>query len=160
MKSALLAGVEDTPVDGLQAVAHIGQRAGDDHAHRVIEITRLHLINDVDGADIGGAGDGRFVVAQNQGFRCEFGRFRLTKSAENCEAKAGFIHNRKRHRRSHVRPFLPPDKAPAIAFRSFRIEAIAVRIEILERFGVLDTVFTDIARHQATRPFRLETVES
>jgi len=28
---------------GLQAVAHIGQRTSDDHAHRVIEITFAHL---------------------------------------------------------------------------------------------------------------------
>jgi len=31
-----------------QSVAYIGQRAADDHAHRVIEVARLHLINDVD----------------------------------------------------------------------------------------------------------------
>ena len=36
----------------LQAVADIGQRAADDHAHRVIEIRPPHLVFDVDGNDV------------------------------------------------------------------------------------------------------------
>ena len=38
---------------GLQTVAHVGQRAGHDHAHGVIEIGPLHLLGDSDGADVG-----------------------------------------------------------------------------------------------------------
>ncbi|MCK7508801.1 MAG: hypothetical protein MZV70_35420 [Desulfobacterales bacterium] len=41
-------GVEHAPVNGLQPVAHIGQRAPDDDAHGVIEIGLLHLFFDAD----------------------------------------------------------------------------------------------------------------
>ena len=41
-------GVEDAPVDRLQAVAGIGQGARDDHAHGVIEVGRAHLLVDID----------------------------------------------------------------------------------------------------------------
>ena len=47
-KAAFLAGEQDSAVDRLQAVAHIGQRAADDHAHGIVEIARLHLVDDVD----------------------------------------------------------------------------------------------------------------
>ncbi len=40
-------GVEDAPVDGLEAVAHIGQGARNDHAHGVIEVRGAHLIVDI-----------------------------------------------------------------------------------------------------------------
>jgi len=33
---------------GFTTIAHIGQRAAYDHAHRVIEIAGLHLVDDVD----------------------------------------------------------------------------------------------------------------
>ena len=36
--------VQDAPVDGLQAVPHVGQRAPDDDRHRVVEIRRAHLL--------------------------------------------------------------------------------------------------------------------
>ena len=39
--------VEYAPVHGLQAIAHIGQSAPDDDAHRVIKIRPLHLIFDI-----------------------------------------------------------------------------------------------------------------
>jgi hypothetical protein len=38
--------VEDAAVDGLEAVAHIGQRAPDDHAHRVGDVGVLDLLSD------------------------------------------------------------------------------------------------------------------
>ena len=43
----LVHAVENAPVHGLQAVAHFGQRAADDYAHRVVEIGLLHLGFDV-----------------------------------------------------------------------------------------------------------------
>ncbi len=45
--------IEDAAVDGLQAVAHVRQRAADDHAHRVIEIAALHFVEDRDRLDVG-----------------------------------------------------------------------------------------------------------
>ncbi len=48
-------GVEDAPVHGLETVAHVGQRAGHDHAHGVVEVGTLHFIGDGDGADVAGA---------------------------------------------------------------------------------------------------------
>ena len=47
-----LAGVEDAAVDRLQAVAHVGQRAADDHRHGIIEVAGLHLLDDGDGGDV------------------------------------------------------------------------------------------------------------
>ena len=44
--AALLHRVEDAAVDRLQAVAHVRQRARDDHAHRVVEVGALHLLLD------------------------------------------------------------------------------------------------------------------
>ena len=38
----------------LQPVAHIGQRAADDHAHRVIEVGAPHLVGDGDRLDVAG----------------------------------------------------------------------------------------------------------
>ena len=46
----------------LQAVARIGQRARHDHAHGVIEIRALHLLDDGDWADIGWTGVGRKLI--------------------------------------------------------------------------------------------------
>ena len=59
---------QDAPVDRLQAVAHVGQRAADDHAHRVIEIAAPHLVGDRNGLDVGGtAGGGLLVLVVGQG---------------------------------------------------------------------------------------------
>ncbi len=41
-------GVQDAAVDRLEAVAHVGQGAGDDDAHGVVEVGALHLLVDVD----------------------------------------------------------------------------------------------------------------
>ena len=60
-----LAGIEDAAVDRLEPVADVGQRARDDHAHRIIEIAGLHLVDDRDGSDV--AADGRVdVVGRRQ----------------------------------------------------------------------------------------------
>ncbi len=49
-QEALLVGaVEDAPVDRLEAVAHVGDGAPDDDAHRVVEVRRPHLVLDRDG---------------------------------------------------------------------------------------------------------------
>ena len=50
---------EDAAVDGFQPVAQVGDRAGDDHAHRVVEIGGLHLGRDV---DLGAVVDGTLRV--------------------------------------------------------------------------------------------------
>ena len=39
-------GDQDAPLRGLQAVAHVGQRPADDHAHRVRQIAVLQLVFD------------------------------------------------------------------------------------------------------------------
>jgi len=43
--------VQHAPVHGLEAVAHVGQRAADDHAHGVVEIRLSHLVFQVDRQD-------------------------------------------------------------------------------------------------------------
>ena len=47
--SRLVHRIEDAPVNRLQAVAHVGNGAGDDHAHGVVEIGFTHLRLDSDG---------------------------------------------------------------------------------------------------------------
>ena len=42
----------------LQPVAHVGQGARHDHAHRVIEIRAPHLLFDRDRRDVGAGGGG------------------------------------------------------------------------------------------------------
>ena len=39
-----LHGIEDAPVHGLQPIAHVGQRAGNDDAHRVVQVRAAHLL--------------------------------------------------------------------------------------------------------------------
>ena len=46
--------VEDAAMDGLQTVTRVRQRARHDHAHRVIEVGALHLVENGNGANIGG----------------------------------------------------------------------------------------------------------
>jgi hypothetical protein len=41
--------VQHAPVHRLQAVAYVGQRASDDHAHRVIQIGFAHLVFEIYG---------------------------------------------------------------------------------------------------------------
>ena len=54
----LVHGVEDAALDRLQAVAHVRKGARDDHAHRVVEVRRAHLVFDAPVADIAGVGVG------------------------------------------------------------------------------------------------------
>ena len=51
--AGLLHRVEDAAVHRLQAIAHVGQRASHDHAHRVIEVGAPHLLFDGDRDDAG-----------------------------------------------------------------------------------------------------------
>ena len=58
---------------GLQAVAHVGQRAAHDHAHGVIEVGALHLVVDGNQLDVAGRlvparAAGAFIVRIGQGW--------------------------------------------------------------------------------------------
>ena len=55
--SAVVHGVQDATVDGLEAVAYVGQSASDDDAHRVVEVGALHLLLQVDLANALGVRD-------------------------------------------------------------------------------------------------------
>ena len=63
--AAVVHRVDHAAVHGLEAVAHLGQRAPDDDAHRVVEVRPLHLELQVDLVDLVvpgvelGAGDAR-----------------------------------------------------------------------------------------------------
>ena len=46
-QSVLIHRVEDPAVDGLQPVAHVGQRASDDDGHGVLDIGGLHLVDEL-----------------------------------------------------------------------------------------------------------------
>ena len=45
---AFLHGEQDATVDRLQTVAHVGKRATDDDAHRIVEIRLTHLVFEID----------------------------------------------------------------------------------------------------------------
>ena len=58
---------QNAAVHGLQPVAHVGQGAADDHAHRVSEIALPHFVGDGNRSDVG-SGRGRSgVVSVGQG---------------------------------------------------------------------------------------------
>ena len=56
LQAHLAHGVEDAAMDGLEAVAGVGQGAPDDDRHGVVEIGAAHLLFDVDGDEVGAAG--------------------------------------------------------------------------------------------------------
>ena len=67
-KPALLARKKDSAVDGFQPVTNVRKSAADDHAHRVIEVARLHFVDNVDALVLchrRGRGKGIVVVVQN-----------------------------------------------------------------------------------------------
>ena len=47
-QAGLVHGIENPPVDGLEAVAHIGQGPAHDDRHGVLDVRRLHLVLQVD----------------------------------------------------------------------------------------------------------------
>ena len=47
-ETTFLTGKENAPVNWLQSVTHIGQCTANDYAHGVIEVARLHLVDDID----------------------------------------------------------------------------------------------------------------
>ncbi len=52
LQAHLLHGVEDAAVDGLEAVAGVGEGAADDDRHGVVEIGAAHLLFDIDGDEV------------------------------------------------------------------------------------------------------------
>ena len=56
LQAHLLHGVENAPMHGLQSVAHVGQRAADDHRHRIVEIRPPHLLFNVDRLNVAAPG--------------------------------------------------------------------------------------------------------
>ena len=74
LETHLLHGVEDAAVDGLEAVADVGQGAADDDGHGVVQVGPSHLLFKVDGIEVqgsrtGGAGRWNGTIAG-----AEFGR--------------------------------------------------------------------------------------
>ncbi len=55
LEAHLLHAVEDAAVDGLEAVADVGQGSADDDRHGVVEIAAAHLVFNVDGKHERGA---------------------------------------------------------------------------------------------------------
>ena len=47
LEAEVLHRVEHAPVDGLEAVADVGEGAPHDHAHRVIHVRRAHLLDEL-----------------------------------------------------------------------------------------------------------------
>lgn len=61
--AAVVHGVQDASVDGLEAVPDVRQRTRDDDGHRVVEVRTLHLRLEPDGLDA----QGRAVVLRRDG---------------------------------------------------------------------------------------------
>jgi hypothetical protein len=53
---------QDPPVDGLEPVANVGQRAADDDRHRVVEVGALELLLELDRLDPAGQQRDRAVA--------------------------------------------------------------------------------------------------
>ncbi len=64
--------IEDAPVHGLETVTHIWQRARDDHAHRVLEVRTLHLVDDLHRPDVARAVAAVLVVVAIVCQECPF----------------------------------------------------------------------------------------
>ncbi len=69
----LLHGVENAAMYRLQSVADVGQRAPDNHRHRIVEIRLLHLLFDIDGLNVERAGNAGAVSAVGRRSQGEFG---------------------------------------------------------------------------------------
>ena len=63
LQAELVHRVEHAAVDRLEAVADVGQRPADDHAHRVVEVRRAHLLLELARLDVAGQGVERHAVA-------------------------------------------------------------------------------------------------
>ena len=70
----LLHGVQNAAMHRLESVADVGQRAPDDHRHRIVEIRLLHLLFDIDGLNVERAGNAGAVSAAG---RRSQGKFRI-----------------------------------------------------------------------------------
>ena len=68
LQPGLVHRVEHAPVHGLQAVADVRQRARDDHAHRVVEEARAHLLLEL--ARLDAAGSSAPVSSSDIGHAC------------------------------------------------------------------------------------------
>ena len=67
-KATFLSGKENTAVNGLQTITHIGKRAGHNNGHRIVEIARLHFVHDADWRDVRRIRDYGVVYAQKMIF--------------------------------------------------------------------------------------------
>ena len=85
-KATFLSGKENAAVNGLQAIAHIGKRAGHNNGHRIVEIARLHFVYDADWRDIRRIRDYGVVCAQKKIFPKEISAvFDLVSQAQKCQ---------------------------------------------------------------------------
>src|SRR5438067_7977899 len=80
--------VEDPAVDGLEAVAHVWQRAPDDDRHRIVEIRLPHLVFDGDRNELGSGCFSHAVVPLGEAVLYRFGgrpatEFAWTQTIEN-----------------------------------------------------------------------------
>ena len=149
--AVLVHRIEDAPVHRLQPVARVGQRARDDHAHRIVEIGALQLVLDGDGIDAGArrrrrrrSGIAQIQVlvraVQKGGKRPDYLAFRQIDSAserypENMAEKVGSEGVRATRN--------GPDAAPRESSRNWR------RARPL-RNGVKYVFYTKLERHHET----------
>ena len=91
LQAHLAERVEHAPMHGLEAVAGIGQRAPDDHRHRVVEIGAAHLLFDIDGDEVGAAVGRRAAFERELGILivCHKGLFRPAGRRRKGSGKSG-----------------------------------------------------------------------
>ena len=91
LQAHLAQRVEHAAMHGLESVAGIGQRAPDDHRHRVVEIGAAHLLFDVDGNEVGAAVGRSAAVERELGVLivCHRGFLARRKAARNGPDESG-----------------------------------------------------------------------
>src|SRR6266550_4537830 len=79
----LVHGVQDAAVHGLEPIAHVGERALHDHAHRVVEERLAHLVFDEAREDAFAGRCGHETKCQVLNVGCQQGSARLPKLLKN-----------------------------------------------------------------------------
>ncbi len=100
--------VEDPAMDRLEPVTDVGQGARHDHAHRVVEVGRPHLVLDADRADVAQVvGHGRVLRWQEAEQRVRSARERVMAAVPQRPGGPGLRRGRRRPRRPRSRLSAP-----------------------------------------------------
>src|SRR5690606_23819311 len=120
VRAELVHRVQDAPMDRLEAVADVGERAAHDHAHGVIEVAAAHLVLEVDRDDFLGELGHRDPFEGGSGFRFRAprtgyagGRTEVTDSITSSSlTQAGYVLKSRTCAALRGSPAAPPGGTP------------------------------------------------